>query len=62
MLSAQEYRSAVEEFDRLWSTGSVGECKARMDALLMAIEQYEVAMESANSPPRPEHGARSSAA
>lgn len=62
MLSAEQYRAAVEEFDRLWSTGSVTACKARMDALLIAIEQYEFAMELANSAAREEDGPRPTAA
>lgn len=41
MLSAEQYRSAVEEFDRLWAADRTGEFRARMDALLAAIENHE---------------------
>jgi hypothetical protein len=44
MPSAEEYRSAVEEFDRLWATDRAGQAETRMDALLLVIEDYERAL------------------
>lgn len=49
MLSAEEYNAAVEELDRLWAADSVGQFKARMDALLIVIEDYEGALKSAGN-------------
>jgi hypothetical protein len=38
-----EYRSAIEEFDRLWETGTTQEQQKRMSELLNKIEAFEKA-------------------